>query len=243
MIIGPPRKLAETYETSIRPLMISTTILQRVNSYVYLGINIDETLSFRKALTSVYGQTSNKMYLLSLMRKYLNEKAAIRIFKSMVLPYMEYVFFCLNPCTDKDITKLQRLQNRGLRICYKSTVRTSVLQLHKSAKLLLVRNKIKLNTLKQMYRFIKRESCNYCKTLQNVDRVTRANLGPMFVNIFPNSTRFQKSLCGHGFSLWNQLPVDIRKIDDKDAFTAELKRRLHLEQDRDINLPNYMKRA
>lgn len=102
------------------------TTLKRVTSYEYLGIHIDATLTFKKALSSVglYGKTANNMYPLSLMRKYLDEKGALRIFKSMVLPYIEYIFFCLSPCTDKELTKLQRLQNRGLRICLKPSPRT-----------------------------------------------------------------------------------------------------------------------
>lgn len=72
----------------------------------------------------------------------------IKIFKAMVRPYMEYIFFTINPCTD--ITKLQRLQIRGLRICLRAAPRTSVLKLHSTAKLLTVRNIKKLNTLKQM---------------------------------------------------------------------------------------------
>lgn len=187
----PPRRLSETYNINFSPLMIDATILQRVTSYVYLGIQIDETLSFRKALATAYGKTSNKMYLLSLMRKYLNEKAAIRIFKSMVLPYMEYIFFCISPCTDKEITRLQHLQNRGLHICLKYPPRTPVLVLHNASNLLLVKSKMKLNTLKQMHRFINRDFCPYRSSTHGIDRVTRSILGTTFVNIFPNSSRFQ----------------------------------------------------
>lgn len=147
MIVAPPRRLCETYNQNLLSLKIDNIILQRVTSYEYLGIHIDATLSFKKAISSVYGKTCNKMYLLSLMRKHLNEKAAIRIFKAMVLPYMEYVFFCISPCTDKELTKLQRLQNRGLRICLKPPLRTSIINLHSSSNLLLIKNKIKLNTL------------------------------------------------------------------------------------------------
>lgn len=141
MLVAPPRRLSETYNLNFQLLMINATILQRVDSYVYLGIHVDETLSFRKALSSVYGKTSNKMYLLRLMRKYLTEKAAIKIFMAMVLPYMENIFFCISSCTDKDLMKLQRLQNHGLRICCRQSPTTSVLSLHSTPRLLLVKIK------------------------------------------------------------------------------------------------------
>lgn len=59
---------------------------------------------------------------------------------------MEYIFFTLSPCTDKDITKLQRLQNRGLRICLHAAPRSLVLKLH---------------SLKQRHRFIYCENSLY----------------------------------------------------------------------------------
>lgn len=217
--------------TNLLALKIGTNTLQRVTSYEYLGIHIDEALSFNKALSIVYGRTSNKLYMLGLLRKYLSVKSALRIFKAMVLPYMEYVFFCISPCSDKDLTKLQRLQNKGLRVCLKLPSRTSVLRLHSDSRLLLVKNKIKLNILKQMHRYINREDCLYKRQMNNIDRYTRSLLGPTFINVFPNSVRFQKSLCGKGFSLWNKLPAFARKIKDKDSFADTLKNVLFTEQD------------
>lgn len=47
---------------------------------------------------------------------------------------------------------------------------------------------MKLNSLKQMHRFIDRDNCSYRKPMDNVDHVTRSLLGPLFMNIFPQST-------------------------------------------------------
>lgn len=181
------------------------------------------------------------------MRKYLDERSAIRIFKCMVLPYMEYSFFCMSPCPDKEITKLQRLQNRGLRVCLKPPPRTPVLCLHASSKLLLVKNKIQLNILQQMHRFIYRPNCPYKKNLNLIDCYTRSLLVPSFVNIYPCSTRFQKSLCGQGFCLWNKLPAEMRKTANIEEFTCKVKYKLCLEQnhalDDNMRLPQYMRRT
>lgn len=117
MMVSTPRLLRCTHNRNLPPLKIGNSTLQRVASYEYLGICIDESLLFNKALSSVYGRTSNKLYMLGLLRKHLSVNSAFKIFKAMVLPYMEYIFFCISPCNDKDLTKLQRLQNRGARIC------------------------------------------------------------------------------------------------------------------------------
>lgn len=47
--------------------------------------------------------------------------------------------------------------------------RTSILKLHSSGKLLTVRNKMKLYTLKQMHRYIYRDNCLYRRNMDNID--------------------------------------------------------------------------
>lgn len=94
----------------------------------------------------------------------------------------------------------------------------------------------------------------YRKCIDNVDRYSSSLLGPSFVNIFPRSTHFQKSLCGYWFSVWNKPPVDHRKIVEGDKFADELKKILYLELDYEANevhdvpaaiedLPSYMRRT
>lgn len=50
--------------------------------------------------------------------------------------------------------------------------RTSILKLHSSGKLLTVRNKMKLYTLKQMHRYIYRDNCLYRRNMDNIDIIS-----------------------------------------------------------------------
>lgn len=69
------------------------------------------------AINKTYAKAANKLYLLGLIRKYLDRKGALRIFKALVIPYIEYSCFLFSASTHRLITKLQRLQNQGLRVC------------------------------------------------------------------------------------------------------------------------------
>lgn len=225
LIIGTPRML-NRINPDLYQLGIGGISLDRVRNYEYLGIIIDEYLNFEKALNAVYSKVNNKLYLLGLIRKYLTRYSAIRLFKALAMPYMEYAYFILGACNDKSITKLQRLQNRGMRICLKSTRLTPTSILHEQCKMLTVRNKMILNTLKVMNRRIHRA---HCPDRNSNIRATRSNRAPLFIEIFPLSARFQKSLCGWGYQLWNRLPADARATDDPAFFSRRLK--LELLQD------------
>ena len=64
--------------------------LNYVKTYKYLRIILDQSLSYNPQINETIKLTSNKVYRLSIIRKYLTENAAITIYKSMILPYFDY---------------------------------------------------------------------------------------------------------------------------------------------------------
>lgn len=79
---------------------------------------------------------------------------------------------------------------------------TSVAGKHRECKLLTVRNRIKFNTIKSMYRLIYRINCKYRNASNGMMRL---NTAPLFINVLPKSVMLQQSLCGNGNATWNQL--------------------------------------
>ena len=61
---------------------------------------------------------SYKIYQFGKIRKFLNVETRILVYKQTVLPLSEYVIFvmCLN--NKHEVDKLQKLQNKALRLCY-----------------------------------------------------------------------------------------------------------------------------
>ena len=98
---------------------INCNSLQNVPSYKYLGIHLDQTLSFDYHIKSVVNNISHKLYIFSKIRRFLSINAALDIYKTMVLPYFDYgdvVFMFSNGGLLK---KLDRLNVRGLKISKK----------------------------------------------------------------------------------------------------------------------------
>ena len=59
--------------------------MQYVCSYLYLGIDIDEHLTFKKYFSTMIKKVSHKLYILIKVRPMLNKKASIDIVKTMIL--------------------------------------------------------------------------------------------------------------------------------------------------------------
>ena len=113
---------------TIKPtITLHNTKLDGVESYKYLGVNIDKHLTFKPQTNYAIKSVSSKIYLLSKIRYLINTSAAIKIVKAMILPYLDYGDFLYFSTTQELLTKLQRLLNRALRlaICYNSDVYVS----------------------------------------------------------------------------------------------------------------------
>ena len=112
-------------------LMVEGVALQVVPSYKYLGVTLDSTLSFNIHVKNVTTMVSYKAILLGKIRKYLQEDVALRIYKSMILPYFDYGDVIYGKSNQDSLDKLQRLQNKCLRICKGYNIRHDTVDIHR----------------------------------------------------------------------------------------------------------------
>ena len=98
-------------------LLVEGVTLQVVPTYKYLGITLDSTLLFNNHVKNVIAMVSYKATLLSKIRKFLLEDVAIKIYKTMVLPYFDYGDVIYATASQEGLEKLQRVQNKCLKIC------------------------------------------------------------------------------------------------------------------------------
>ena len=91
----------------------------------------------QKIFNTAFKKNSYKNYQFTKIRKYVDVNTCIRIYKQTVLPLVEYVSFmmCLN--NKHNIGKLQRLQNKSLRLYYNIDVpvEMNTTLLHDNAKI------------------------------------------------------------------------------------------------------------
>ena len=111
-------------------ICIGPTQIERVNSYKYLGVTLDNTLNYNCHLKNCIALASHKLFLLSKIRKYLAFDAANRIYKTMILPIVEYGDILYDDSNHLLLGKLQTFQNRGLRIVYYKQYHVPVILLH-----------------------------------------------------------------------------------------------------------------
>ena len=113
-----PRKLDKDRSDktlSINELDIANTELIKV-----LGVNIDENLNFTEHISKLCIKASQKVGVLSRLRNLKPCKAKLLLYKSFILPYLTYCHLTWHFCNSWDKRKIERIQERALRVIYKS---------------------------------------------------------------------------------------------------------------------------
>ena len=73
----------------LKHFKIGTEELGYVTCYPYLGVKLDNKLTFELHVKETRKLASHKIYLLSKVRKYVTGSQALTISKSKILPYFD----------------------------------------------------------------------------------------------------------------------------------------------------------
>ena len=123
---------------------------------------------------------------------------------------------------------MQRLQNRGLRICFNADPRTPIIRLHRLANLnfLSDRREFALSVLAYQHR-------NDEKWKDNSVSVTRIHDGPLLKQFRSNSRIFENSILMKSAKIWNALDIRLRNSPTIEEFKTSMKRRLSINLNQD----------
>ena len=125
--------------------------LQSVLSNKYLGVTLDNQLNYNSHVNKIISSVSGKLKQFQRMRNFLNVKAAVLVYKSMLLPLLEYGNIFLSATSKENRRKLQTLQNKGLRCALNKGIKTSSDELHEEVGLLKLSSRRGLHLLNSMF--------------------------------------------------------------------------------------------
>ena len=200
-------------------ITVNNQQLQIVPTYKYLGFTLDSVLSFNSHLSNVIGVVLYKINLLCRVRKYLTDEVALKVYKSMILPYFDYGDVIYGTAGKDALDKLQRLQNKGLKICKGYNRRHDTDDLHRVTKC----PKLEIRRNAHLRNFMFNRSYKE-ELLDKRDIRTRAHDAPLFKIAVPKNETYKRSVAFAGASEWNALPANIRNINSSPEFKRIQKR-------------------
>ena len=193
--------------------------LGNVESYEYLGFNIDKQLTMSTYVNKIIKKVSHKLYTLNIIRRYLSEKTASLVYKVMIMPHFDYVDFVIDSAIKVKTDRLERLHKRAIRTIEYERVperKTLLVDLYTRYNLTSLYQRRTEHLLFFMYKIANQTPENL--EIQRPKIELRSKNKVKFKNKFTKITKVLNSPLYRGVFLWDQLPADLQHVPDLKSF-------------------------
>ena len=197
--------------------------LSKTEEYRYLGILVDSNLNFNSHRQSMFNNVNFKLIFFKKKKKIVNLDAALLIYKVTILPLIEYADFVLDYNIKYINKKLQSLQNQGLLTVFNQHFltfdnRDSTELLHRRANIIRLDHRRWIHMLSFLFNYK-----NNVDLLDVRDLPTRRHGGVLFNEINVMHHKVRQDPFHEAIIAWNNLPVDLHNIAEKEQFKNVLK--------------------
>ena len=223
----------QNIEASKFIIHLSGSNISRVNSTKFLGVEIDEKLSWKKHTESVERKLSSALFLIRKIRYKINCKTAQNLYDSLILPHISYCILIWGNGYKSVTSNILKLQKRALRLCYnKNSLKSD--NLFPKNKLML-HNLYNLKVAEIVHRYFYTPSLLPVCVLALFEKIadihgyqTRSldNLC-LFTNLSRLNIR-KSSLKISAPAIWNKIPPSIRHLNSFCLFKKNIKSYLQL---------------
>lgn len=207
-------------------VFINDEKIERVYSFKYLGVMIDHKLTMNENIQFVCKKLAKKIGFFSRIARNLTFAARLNVYKTIILPHFDYCSSLLMSTNQQYLTKLQRLQNRAIKIVLRCSKFTRSTSLYEALDCMNVRQRLKFNTAKLIFKIkhglVPEYISERVKTNGNVHGYNLRNNGDFRLPLYRKSCT-QRMLLYEGLKCFNDLPSVLKEESNFKRFTINLK--------------------
>ena len=221
MILGSKVKLRPFTNFNV---CIGNTELERVYQCKYLGVIIDCNLTWSQQIESVRVKAIRNLYLLRRARGFIDKATALTLYHTLIQSHCDYCCTLWRNGNSVHLRRLQKIQNRALRIVLQVDNRFNRQTLYSTLKVDCLIDRWKKQALififKLLNNFLPESLCERLEkrvshyNLRNHENIL--NLPKPKSNILKNSTLYSAS------RLFNTLPTETRSLTSITAFSRAI---------------------
>lgn len=178
---------------------------------------LNPSLTLDAHAQNIIGHVAGKVNTLSYLRNYITSKVALTIYKSTILPLLEYSNVIFSLISKKQRKKMQRLQNRALTIVYSQ--HGDYAAPHTCAKLASLAQRADRQLVCLMYR---RATHNDHYPLVDSHGVTLSSSKTRFNIPRPKLEKFKQFPLYYGARIWDNLDLATQKSNDYEIFKMKI---------------------
>ena len=207
-------------------IKINNIELEEKNEINFLGVQIDNKLSWKAHIVHICNKVSKSIAILRLVRSVFPKNILKMIYMSLVYSYLNYCNLIWGAAEYGTIEPLFKLQKKAIRIITNSYYLEHTLPLFKNHKLLNVYQVYVLNCILFIYK------CMKCNLFLEFKRKIKVNSDihdhhtrrkELRVNIKARLNICKNSCLHFGINKWNLLSSRLKSLNSIDYFKKEVK--------------------
>ena len=227
MIIKSRKK---NVDPTLLNININNNKIQQVQFIKFLGIIIDEHLTWDHHIRYITGKIAKITGILCKARHRLNRTALRMLYNTLILPYITYCLIIWGKTYTKHIKRVQVAQNKILRIITFSGYRESAQPLFVMLNLMTVDQLYKYHTVIFMYKYTTKQLPNnfnelFTRNNQTHQYNTRQTDG--YRHNMPKQTITSFSVKTQGPLIWNKCAHEIKDSKSLYILKAKLRQNIH----------------
>jgi hypothetical protein len=200
--------------------------ITRVESHRFLGIEIDDKMQFDKQIDALINKLVQSSRVLTIIKHHLPLDMLLQFFHSHFMSHLNFCSFLLAKTSKTNLTRLQRLQNRCIKQIYQLESTYPTADLFRT---------VMNNTLPvlgicylSLIAYIQKSLLMNREELLEFDVVVnnRRSNGELAPTRFKRRNRLGTDVSYLGVILYNQLPDDLKDLNNLKSFKKEVKKYL-----------------
>jgi hypothetical protein len=200
--------------------------IERVERIKYLGIIIDDKLQFKDHCDYMLKKIGKKTSFLNRIGSFISAYTRCIVYKSIIAPHFEYCATLLIDMGETQLSKLQKAQNRAMRVILQCDRHTKVERMLQALQFMSIRQRLFYNVCIFIFKILKNMLPEALRNRLEIvgsesERQTR-QAGNIVID-FRRTRNAQKSMFYEGAKMFNSLPVEIRQCENLVKFKRILK--------------------
>lgn len=197
-------------------IVIRDMEIERVEEFKYLGVILDQHLSFMSHLGHVKKKLFSKLALFRRLDRNLTAETKILLYKSLVAPHFDYCSSILYGLCDSNLSDLQKIQNSFMRNILKVNKYAKIDFMLDALRFQTIKQRLTFNVMKNIYKIEKGMMPKYMQQHLKQNKIdNKYNTRRRSLYQIPNFTKdyTKKSIFYKGLKNYNDLKKNSKKED------------------------------
>lgn len=216
-------------------LSINGSDIEKVSEIKYLGVIIDQNLTFSRHAEFIRNKVAKKINFLGRIGKNLNQYAKRTVYNSIIHSHFHYCSTILFLFNESEFSVLQKKQNLALRIILHCNRYTNIKQMLDNVEVLSVKQTVILNTMTFIYKmlngFLPEHLLEHCVFVRDIHHHDTRNQNNFYIAMV-RTNYGQKDLFHNGLKMYNDLPDSVKDSASIMSFRKNCK--IHVRNNTEI---------